>query len=833
MENTQPDLGIHLIGIGASAGGLEALQKFFQSLDEDWPAAFVVIQHLSPDYKSYMPELLSRETHLNVLRAEEGMPVKRGHVYSIPPKNILRISNGRFVLEASNPHASLNLPIDEFFRSIAEEFGEKAVSIVLSGTGSDGMRGLRDVKGAGGVVFVQSESDAKFDGMPRSAISTGLADAILPVKEMPKVLSKLLQGKSFQHLIGDESPDGLAIDSVSDILSLIHSKKGLNFSKYKPNTIHRRLERRLGVCKCPDLKSYVQLLRQDPDELEQLYSELLIRVTSFFRDKELFENLSEKVLPQLIPEDTPVGRELRLWVSACSTGEEAYSYAILIKEYLDHHKLNVDVKIFATDLDQTSIEVAAKGIYPESIVADVSQERLDRFFERFNDQYQIKRTLRQMVVFAPHNLLDDPPFTKMDLVSCRNVLIYFQPEVQKRVLAKLTFSLNNNGVLVLGSSENITPVEDLYRTINSKWKIYQNNAMKRPLGDMFQSGSDRPTLSNRESASEQQMLRPLNSLKEHVYQDMAEAMNTLILVLDQQCNLLHVFGESDSLLQMPRGKFISDVTKIVHPDLCSSLGVALARARRDGEEIFYGGIQIEELGMICNLKVRYLQSDTTPGRMFLVYIQKDDNESEVHSSSRELVSDERELHLERELQFTRENLQATVEEFETTNEELQATNEELMASNEELQSTNEELQSVNEELQTVNSEHQIKLDQMTELNNDMNNLLNVTNYGILFLDIELNIRKFTPIMGQILKLMPQDVGRPLVHFSQDNLELNLIEIAKEILVSRQATEHHCKSSQGSPYLVRAFPYLTDGESLDGVVMTFVHLGELTSEQEGS
>ena len=307
---------------------------------------------------------------------------------------------------------------------------------------------------------------------------------------------------------------------------------------------------------------------------------------------------------------------------------------------------------------------------------------------------------------------------------------------------------------------------------------------------------------------------------------MAEATNTLILVLDQQCNLLHVFGDAGQLLHLPRGKFISDVTRIVHPDLCSSVGVALARARRDGEEIFYGGIHIEEFGMICSLRVRYLQSESSVGRMFMVYIHKENGEGNGQTS-REVISDERELHLERELQFTRENLQATIEEFETTNEELQATNEELMASNEELQSTNEELQSVNEELQTVNTEHQVKLDQMTELNNDMNNLLNVTSYGILFLDSHLNIRKFTPIMGDILRLMPQDIGRPLNHLSQDNLELDLIEISRLVLKSREASEHHGKTSDQTDYLVRSFPYLTDSGDLEGVVMTFVNLSGIS------
>ena len=827
---------IYYVGVGASAGGLEALEAFFSKMAADSGMAFIVIQHLSPDYKSMMVELLSKRTAMPVRRAEEGMRVEANSVYLIPPKKNLSIFHGKLLLRESDHSRGLNLPIDVFLRSLAEDQAEKAIGIILSGTGSDGVRGIRAIKEAGGMVVVQSEESARFDGMPRSAISTGLADCVLRPDEMPE---KLLSFVRHPYAPKTDRPPVLLTDedNLTRIFALLRERSRVDFTYYKLSTVARRIERRITVNQLNDLRDYVRYMEVHPGEVTTLYRDLLIGVTSFFRDREVFDELETQHLPRLF--ERASHQEVRFWVAGCSTGEEAYSLAVLSREVLEQMGKRLEVKIFATDIDRDAILRASSGIYPDSILADLSPKLLTKYFHYKEDRYQIDRSIREMVVFAQHNLIKDPPFTNIELVSCRNLLIYLQPVLQRKAMELMNFSLNPQGILLLGTSETTGEMADLFDSLHQKFKIYSAKGKRRPNADkpnftLFQEpryAQDRsqPAGAGRPSSRGQEEERLLGRFLQALVGDYLP----LVVMVNEQLEVLHIFGDPEGYFRLPSGKLINDITKIATKDLAIPLATGLQKVFKSGEELKYTSIRIKCRDETKTVQIRIRPLPGKRGQELLAAIFIEDlaarpedrtgNEAQVYDLGQEV---EQRIHdLEQELQFTRENLQATIEELETANEELQATNEELLASNEELQSTNEELQSVNEELHTVNAEHQSKIIELTELTNDLDNLMASTRIATLFLDENLAIRRFTPAVRRIFKVLDGDIGRPVNHLLH-NLDCDLFETIKEVVETTVEQELEVRARDGAWFLMRVLPYHVGVRAIAGIVLTFIDISVL-------
>lgn len=828
MTVPSPKTPKYVVGIGASAGGLEAIEVLFKNMPADSGLAFVVVQHLSPDYKSLMVELLSKYTRMPVTRAVEGMTVEANHVYLIPPKKNLTIFHGKLLLSEQDHSRGINLPIDVFLRSLAEDQEEKSIAVILSGTGSDGTRGIRAIKEAGGMIMVQSEDSAKFDGMPKSAIATSLPDFILPVAELPaQMLAFVKHPQSskaaiFDSLLTDE-------EGLTRIFSMLREKSRVDFTYYKPSTVVRRIERRMTVNQIAELRDYVRYLELYPSEVMTLYRELLIGVTSFFRDKQGFELLRERLLELFLQDGN---REIRIWSAGCSSGEEAYSLAILCRETMEQAGKLMEVKIFATDVDRNAVQHAGNGVYPESIAADLNTQLLGKYFHRTDDNFQITRGVREMVVFAQHNLLKDPPFTNIDLVVCRNLLIYLQPVLQKKALELFSFSLRENGLLFLGSSETTGDASDLFEPIHHRWKLYRASGRRRLSETPGLSGFNaRAHLGPPRFVRSQSGQRLVDDphLLERLVQGLSGDYVPLALVVDEHTDLLHVVGDSQGYLLPPMGKMQTDVTKMAVKELAIPLATALQKVFKTGNEVSYSNIHLKRSGeaLVVQMRVRRLPGRKNQEPLAVVLIEETrrrpqgEDAAENYDLDREAA--ERIADLEQELQFTRENLQATVEELETSNEELQATNEELLASNEELQSTNEELQSVNEELYTVNAEYQSKILELTELNTDLDNLLVNSEILTLFLDEGLVLRRFTPGVTAVFRLIENDVGRPLSHISHNLRNLDPVEIAEQVQREGRTVEREVEVIEGRVFLMRATPYHIASNMVSGVVLNFVDI----------
>ncbi len=825
----------HILGIGASAGGLEAIETFFKFMPPDSGIGIVVIQHLSPDHKSLMAELLSKRTRMQVHRAEDGVQVERNCVYLIPPNRNLRLFHGRLLLSEQNRDSrGINLPIDIFFRSLAEDQGANAIAIVLSGTGSDGSNGIRAIKEELGMVMVQTEESAAFDGMPRSALATGLVDFTLPPEEMPEQLLSYLKhpfankDKANGPILNDD-------DGLSRIFALLREHTKIDFTFYKPSTIVRRIERRMAVNQINELTDYVHFLESYSVELNSLHKDLLIGVTNFFRDTEAFHNLEQDHLPTLLREAN--GGSLRLWVAGCSTGEEAYSIAILCSEIMDQAGLNCDVKIFATDVDRDAILNASNGVFAESAIANIEPQLLSKHFYHKEEGFQISRQIREMVVFAQHNLIKDPPFTNIDLISCRNLLIYLQPVLQRRVLELFNFSLNAQGILMLGSSETTGEMSDYFEPLDQKWRIYRSRGRRRNTELSEPAATFDPSRwriamqpmgrgTIRQSHEEERLL-------ERLLDGISGDYLPFCMVVNETMELMQVVGDASPYLRFPTGKVINDVTKLIHTDLSIPLSTGLQRVFKNREELNYTNIHLRQgVGnQVINMRLKPLPTKKTQVALIAVFIQlerKETTAERLHPETYDIGREakQRITDLENELQFSRENLQATVEELETSNEELQATNEELLASNEELQSTNEELQSVNEELYTVNAEYQGKITELTEVNNDLDNLLINSGVAALFIDENLDLRRFTPETGRLLQLVEQDLGRPLSRLKSDHLDQDLFTLAKRVQDSSEPLTKELRTDDAEQYLLRIYPYMIAPETYSGIVMTFVNISGL-------
>jgi len=822
------------VGLGASAGGLEALDSFFDAMPAQSGLAFVVIQHLSPDYKSLMAELLSKHTEMTVQRAEEGMLVEANTVYIIPPRKNLRMFHGKLLLsDQERNERGINLPIDVFFSSLAEDQGEKAVGIVLSGTGSDGARGIRSIKEAGGMVLVQTDDSARFDGMPRAAVATGLADFVLPVDEMP---DKLIAFAAHPYIAQPAQASTLLLDEdrLARIFAMLREQTRVDFTFYKQSTIVRRIERRMTVNQIQELADYVAFMESRRSEVTALYRELLIGVTSFYRDPAVWTSLAENHLNSIF--EHRESKDVRMWVAGCSTGEEAYTLAMVCADWMERYGERFDVKIFATDIDREAISRAGAGLYPEAVAADLTPRQLTKYFSRQGDRFQIVRSIREMVVFAQHNLLTDPPFTNLDLVTCRNLLIYLQPVLQQKVVDGFNFALNPGGLLMLGTSETTGEVSSYFDTLDTRLKLYRSRGRSRHL--VGEHGRVAP----RWSASGARVLGvrpPAGSREEERFIDrmlatLSEDCLPAAVVVNEQFEVLHILGDTAGYLKLPSGKVLNDITRMVNDDLAIPLATGLRKVFADGQELRYTNVRLTRNGqpVVVDMRMRLLKGRKGQEPLAIFYLQERDdappslitNPADTYDASE--ATEQRIRDLEQELQFSRENLQATIEELETSNEELQATNEELLASNEELQSTNEELQSVNEELHTVNAEHQQKIIELTELNNDLDNLLSSSHIYTLFLDENLDVRKFTPDLDAVFPIIQSDVGRPFEHLRHRLIDADPLQIVREVASSHTAREVEVQTEDGGWFLLRVLPYRIDEEVASGIVLTLVDITSL-------
>ncbi|MDP1998653.1 MAG: chemotaxis protein CheB [Rhodoferax sp.] len=834
MTVSAPTPPVHIVAIGASAGGLEALEKLFDHLTCDSGATFVVIQHLSPDYKSMMANLLSRHTQMPVVMVQQDTPIRPDHVYLIPPGSMMHIGEGYLRLTPKNPR-TLTLPIDVFFRSMAEHYREHSVGVILSGTGSDGTRGAAAINDAGGFLIAQEPENAKFDGMPRSVIATGLVDVILPVEHIGPRILNLLQNlpeastEATRSSLGRDtalSPEA----AMTGIMQLLLKVGGIDFQEYKPGTVTRRIERRMTVRQTATLSSYLDLLIEDRNEVLTLRRELLIPVTSFFRDPDAFEILGRQVIDPLLMKKK-AGDTLRVWAAAVSTGEEAYSLAMLFLEAFDQLKRWPTLKIFATDVEQQNVEAAGSGTYPESIAAEVSPQQLERFFVKKGTHFVVKNELRQCIVFARHNMLTDPPFTRMDLVVCRNALIYFKAQAQERALKRFQYALVPGGHLFLGSSESLSELDKDFTPVSARHKIWQMVRTTRMPLEMTAGSGYGYSGSSRGLALKTHASRLKSTAVDLGFNALLKAFAPPAAVLvNSRHELVHSYGDVHKFLQLREGTASLDLNRIL-PDPLIPVAIALLfKAGREACSVSSDRLKIDAQGQVEHLRLSAWPVEEFEGeRLTLLAFEQlrapAPNETlttlDVSTETAERIEV-----LERELAATRESLQATVEELETSNEELQATNEELMASNEELQSANEELQSVNEELITVNAEFQEKIDILNRLNADLDNMAQAVPAGTVFVDENLKLTRFSPDATHIFKLRDSDIGRPLDDLAHTLLYPELIADLGHTLKEGVKVEKEVRGVNGLHYLVRMLPYSVSSSSARGAVTSFLDVTAL-------
>jgi two-component system, chemotaxis family, CheB/CheR fusion protein len=832
-----------IVGLGASAGGLEALELFLKNVPPGSGLAYVVVQHLDPTHKGILVELLQRCTPMPVVQIKDRTRVQPNHVYVIPPNRDLSILHGVLhLLEPAAPRG-LRLPIDHFFRSLAADWGDRSMGVILSGMGSDGSLGLRSIKENAGAVFVQTPSSAKFDGMPRSAIDAGLADVIAPPEELPgKIISYLTQPALVvgpEHAAVTKDPSAL-----EKIVILLRAHTRHDFSHYKKSSVYRRIERRMSLHQLAKIADYVRYLQGNPQELDLLFKELLIGVTSLFRDPEVWVQLRDEVFPTLLAGRTH-GGVLRAWVAGCSTGEEAYSLAMCFREAQDAMKVagrpapKCSLVIFATDLDKDAIDRARTGIYPANIAADVSEERLRRFFTEDEKSYRVNKEIREMVIFAPQDLIMDPPFTKLDMVSCRNVLIYLDVELQKKLMALFHYSLNPGGVLLLGSAETVGTAIDLFEPLSGKLRLYHrlDSARARESVD-FPAAFSRTHPRTAQTAASAlaaalDTLPPAASLQTHAEHFLLRHYAPAAVLVTAQGDIVYVSGKTGKYLEPAVGRANFNLFAMARDGLRHGLPEALRKALQQKTAITLRGVQLGSNSETQRVDVCVHPLNAQQGLAGMVMVVFADAATpivapipaktigRVTASSARIASLEQQLHdAYAALEDAQQQMQTSQEELKSTNEEMQSTNEELQSTNEELTTSKEEMQSMNEELQTVNHELQTKVEELSKVSDDMSNLLNSTEIATLFLDEALNVRRFTAHATKLIKLIPGDVGRPVTDIVTDMDYPALADDAREVLRSLVFCEKQIAASDGRWFLVRIMPYRTQQNRIQGVVITF-------------
>jgi two-component system, chemotaxis family, CheB/CheR fusion protein len=850
------DAAFPIVGIGASAGGLAAFEAFFSAMPASSGMAFVIVQHLAPDHKSILTDLIGRYTKMQVVEAEDGLVVRPDCTYIIPPNRDIAILNGTLkLLEFVAPRGQ-RLPVDFFFRSLAQDQHARAIGIVLSGTGSDGTQGVRSIKGEGGMVMAQDFDSTQYDGMPRSAVATGMVDYVLPPAEMPAQLISYA-GHAFGKHKADSPAGARNDDALKKIIVVLRAQAGHDFSQYKQSTVYRRVERRMAVHQIEEVGDYVRYLQKNASEVDALFRDLLIGVTSFFRDPEAFQALQDEAIVRLLS-GKPAGAAVRVWVPGCSTGEEAYSIAILLQERMDALKSHFKLTVFATDIDDLAIERARAGVYPTSIAADVSPERLKRYFseEPGEGLLRVNKLIRDMLVFSVQNVIKDPPFSKLDLISCRNLLIYMGPELHNKLVPLFHYALNPGGYLLLGTSESIGEHWDLFATLNRTAKLYQRKeaavAHRLPLGQLpplpaSTGGKVIPQTARKPAGDAGAQLRELT--ERTLLRQFAPAG----ALVNERGDILYLHGRTGEYLEPAAGEAGLNIVKMAREGLRPGLTVALRKAGTGNDPVLLYGLRVKTNGAYTsvNLRVEPLAADADQPPLFLVTLEPS-AEAPAKPGRRAAAAPAgkrakgkadglvaQTASLQRELREKEEYLQTVVEELETTNEELKSSNEEMQSINEEMQSTNEELetsreelQSVNEELATVNAELQGKVHDLSQANNDMNNLLAGTGVGTIFVDHQQCITRFTPSITQVISLIATDVGRPVGQIVSNLTGYDrLVEDVQHVLDTLVPEEIEVRSRQGTWYVMRIRPYRTLENVIEGAVITFFDITEMKQARE--
>jgi len=815
-----------IIAIGASAGGLEAIHEFFDHMSEKTDASFVIIQHLSPDHKSLLVELVSRHTEMQVFEAEDQLEVRKNCIYVIPNNKFITIQNRKLLLTQKVPMKVPNNAIDVFLYSLAQDCKNQAIAVVLSGTGSDGTKGIEAVKEAGGLVLVQDPSTAKFDGMPNNAIGSGNVDHVLPPSWMPEEIGKFIKDLSL-----DRVPERSISDAqLEEIFGLIHDVVGHDFNYYKTPTILRRINRRMARSNFTKVEDYIAHLRKHADETTQLGRDFLIGVTKFFRDDDAFQFLKNDIIPAIL-DKKEYGDTVKIWVSACSTGEEAYSIAILLNEAMEAARLNLDIKIFASDLERSNIEIASSGTYPESVRSDIPKALLDKYFTYAGGAYTILPKVRKQIVFVAHNIIKDPPFIKNDLVSCRNMLIYMSPVLQKRVYSILLFSARRDGYLFFGSSENPIFESKGVEELSAKFKFYKKTTESKlntyHLLDM-------PSRTRRrDSRSDAPEYTGENEMQTQLWDGMRKALSEDIgfaaVYIDRAYEVKEAIGNYEKLLSLPRRTLRLNILRMLPQELSLLLNNAIQKSWKEVQPVTLRNVQYAAGGENYIAQILIRPGTEVPDLcMIIIHALPSAEPREESGVSVPLESSDYVRALESELLETKNNLQLAVEDLETTNEELQSSNEELLSANEELQSSNEELQSLNEELHTLNTEHQVKIRELLELNDDLNNYFRSTDIGQVFLDRDLRIRKFNPASAKMINFIDSDLGRPITHISTNIRYDHLSADIDSVLRTSQVVEKEVQLVNGKNLLMRILPYITRDRKNEGIIISFVDITTVTN-----
>lgn len=822
----------HIVCIGASAGGMEAIHELFDHLPQDTGFSFIVIQHLSSDHKSLMAELLSKHTTMKVVEARDQTPVEPDSVYVIPNNRNITIRNRTLLLSGKEQGRSPNMAIDIFLHSLAADIGDKAIAIVLSGTGTDGTKGISEIKKAGGLVFVQDPATAKFDGMPYSAISSGNIDFVLSPESIAEEL--LFQHKKAPHAVIVDSLPQEDEPLLAEIMNLIKSKTGCDFTLYKRPTIVRRLTRRMAFNN-HSLADYLELLRQNEEEVHLLSKEFLVGVTRFFRDEPAFEELKLKIIPEIArgkgPQET-----LKVWVAGCSTGEEVYSIAILLREHLDRQQMTPDVKVFGSDINREAIEFASRGCYSANIANHIPAEYLNKYFVKDEAKYRVASALRKMIVFSHHDLIKDPPFGRLDLICCRNMLIYVSTELQKRIMSIFNFSLNLGGYLFLGPSENIGVLKDNMAEVSKKWKIYKKIKPAKSVAFETAGYTDAATRRFTPPSLPVSPEKSRKTLVENVLNKVMEEFTLAGVLADKDCLVVETFGDYRKYLHLPEKKFDNNLLKMLPARPSILLGPSFRKAMADQENVTLHGLKFDPAGPPVTITIKPFHDQHNRQVALVLFSDNQGFASKSRQASANGVNQRVEqiiqespseatdiAILQEELSETKEVLQKAIEEAETTNEELQSANEELISSNEELQSANEELQSLNEELHTVNAENQLRIKQIIELNDDLNNYFASTDIGQIFLDNTLHIRKYTPQATALVNLIETDIGRPISHISNNIAYQDMMQDISYVLKTSNSLTKNIQVTNNSWYQMKIMPYLREGKHMDGVVLTFVDI----------
>jgi len=828
----------YVVAIGASAGGLEAIHEFFDSMPEAPDISFIIIQHLSPDYKSLLVELVARHTDMKVFEATENQKIERKCVYVIPNTKFITIRKHQLQLVEKKTGKTPNNAVDVFLYSLAKEKKEKAIAVILSGTGTDGTKGTEAIKKAGGLVIVQDPAKSRFDGMPNSVIAAGNADYILPAGQIfREIMQHISPPPAF--LYGNEKQDDQFLKTVFD---LIRKESGVEFHYYKTPTILRRISKRMIQGSFVDPESYIDYLQDHNEEIKQLGQDFLIGVTRFFRDPEAFDLIREKAVPAII-ENKEEDDTIKIWVTACSTGEEAYAIAMVVDEVLEATAKNLTVKIFASDIDPEAIQFASAGEYPLSIEKDVDSRLLQKYFTRTAKGLAIIPRIRKQIVFAKHNIIKDPPFIKNDLISCRNMLIYINPAMQQRIFSLLLFAAGKDGFLFLGPSENSSLIKKDVREISARWKIYQKTAESKPTWYTQQNNPEGFT-TRMKDAKQLQLSKDTRSqslLWEDFKQVLTQDLAVVILYIDAGFDIRETLGPYEKFLALPRRQLHLNLLRMVPSPISILLSAEIRRAERTGEKIHLKNIRYQKDDTMVATEI-YIRpggrsTGAAPGAPFTMLVLREIS-SEVHSVNGDgrtsnginghITHEEEYVRaLESELNETKNHLQLAIEDLETTNEELQSTNEELLSANEELQSSNEELQSLNEELITLNTEHQLKIKELLEVNDDLNNYFRSTDIAQVFLDGKLRIRKFNPASSRMINFIDSDMGRPLTHISNNIRSENLLGDVQTVLRTGRPLEKEVQLVSGKNLLMRIMPYLTHERKNDGAIIAFIDITAIT------